>query len=261
MRSAALFRRARKVMPGGVSSPVRSFASVGGEPFFVSPGRGARVRDADGVSYLDYVMSVRAAPLRPRAALRASAVAARAPRRDVLRRPDRARGAARRARRRGSVPSIEMVRFVNSGTEAAMSAIRLARARDGPAPDREDRRRHITATRTPSSSRPARASRPSGIAGSPGVPEGAAALDDCRSLQRRGRARSRVRPIPRRDRGVHPRAGRREHGPRSPAAGVPRGRAGAHDAPRRSSRLRRGHLGLPAARAAGRRSSRAFGPT
>ncbi|HEY6066285.1 MAG TPA: aspartate aminotransferase family protein, partial [Thermoanaerobaculia bacterium] len=44
-------------MPGGVSSPVRSFASVGGEPFFVSTGRGSRVRDADGVSRLDYVMS------------------------------------------------------------------------------------------------------------------------------------------------------------------------------------------------------------
>ncbi len=44
-------------MPGGVSSPVRSFASVGGEPFFVSTGRGPRVRDVDGNSYLDYVQS------------------------------------------------------------------------------------------------------------------------------------------------------------------------------------------------------------
>ena len=44
-------------MPGGVSSPVRSFASVGGEPFFVTAGRGCRIRDADGRSYIDYVMS------------------------------------------------------------------------------------------------------------------------------------------------------------------------------------------------------------
>ena len=56
-RSQAIFRRAKRVMPGGVSSPVRSFASVGGEPFFVVSGRGCRVRDADGRSYVDYVMS------------------------------------------------------------------------------------------------------------------------------------------------------------------------------------------------------------
>src|ERR1700693_2356271 len=56
-RSTALYRRAKQLMPGGVSSPVRSFASVGGEPFFVQSGRGARVRDADGRSYIDYVQS------------------------------------------------------------------------------------------------------------------------------------------------------------------------------------------------------------
>jgi glutamate-1-semialdehyde 2,1-aminomutase len=55
--SSALFRRAKRVMPGGVSSPVRSFASVGGEPFFVASARGSRVRDADGRAYLDYVCS------------------------------------------------------------------------------------------------------------------------------------------------------------------------------------------------------------
>src|SRR6476660_9738959 len=55
--STRLFARAKQLMPGGVSSPVRSFASVGGEPFFVTSGRGARVRDADGRSYIDYVQS------------------------------------------------------------------------------------------------------------------------------------------------------------------------------------------------------------
>ena len=57
LRSSALYARAKKLMPGGVSSPVRSFASVGGEPFFVASGKGARLRDADGRSYVDYVMS------------------------------------------------------------------------------------------------------------------------------------------------------------------------------------------------------------
>jgi glutamate-1-semialdehyde 2,1-aminomutase len=130
VRSAALFRRARKVMPGGVSSPVRSFASVGGEPFFVSRGRGARIRDADGVSRLDYVQSY--GPLlfghAPPFVVREVARAARggtsfgAPTdREVL--------LAERVTR--FFPSIEMVRFVNSGTEAAMSAIRLARGATG----------------------------------------------------------------------------------------------------------------------------------
>ena len=117
-------------MPGGVSSPVRSFASVGGEPFFVSSGRGARVRDADGISRLDYVMSY--GPLlfghAPAFVVREVAKAARggtsfgAPTEREVR-------LAERVTR--MVPSIEMVRFVNSGTEAAMSAIRLARGATG----------------------------------------------------------------------------------------------------------------------------------
>jgi glutamate-1-semialdehyde 2,1-aminomutase len=129
-RSAALFRRAQELMPGGVSSPVRSFASVGGAPFFVVSGKGPRVTDADGRSYIDYVGSY--GPL----------LFGHAP--DFLRR------ALVKAARRGTsfgapteaeirlaerivrmVRSIEMVRFVNSGTEATMSAARLARAATG----------------------------------------------------------------------------------------------------------------------------------
>jgi glutamate-1-semialdehyde 2,1-aminomutase len=117
-------------MPGGVSSPVRSFASVGGEPFFVASARGARVRDADGRSYLDYVGSYG-----PHLFGHA---------------PSFVKRALDRAARRGTsfgaptelevrlaervtrlVPSVEMVRFVNSGTEATMSAVRLARAATG----------------------------------------------------------------------------------------------------------------------------------
>ena len=129
-RSAAIFRRAQKLMPGGVSSPVRSFASVGGEPFFVSSGRGARLRDADGRSRLDYVMSY--GPLlfghAPTFVVREVAKAARggtsfgAPTEREVRLAERVTK---------MVPSVEMVRFVSSGTEAAMSAIRLARAATG----------------------------------------------------------------------------------------------------------------------------------
>jgi glutamate-1-semialdehyde 2,1-aminomutase len=117
-------------MPGGVSSPVRSFASVGGEPFFVSTGRGARLRDADGVSRLDYVMSY--GPLlfghAPAFVVREVAKAARggtsfgAPTEREVRLAERVTRL---------VPSVEMIRFVNSGTEAAMSAVRLARAATG----------------------------------------------------------------------------------------------------------------------------------
>ncbi len=124
--SRAIFREAKTLLPGGVDSPVRSFAAVGGEPFFVRGGRGSKLRDADGNFYLDYVMSY--GPLllghAPGGITRAIRAAARrgtsfgAPTElEVM--------LARRVRR--AMPAIEKVRFVSSGTEAAMSAIRLAR--------------------------------------------------------------------------------------------------------------------------------------
>ncbi|MGE5275939.1 MAG: glutamate-1-semialdehyde 2,1-aminomutase [Acidobacteriota bacterium] len=125
-----MFKRARRLMPGGVSSPVRSFASVGGEPFFVQSGRGARLRDADGRSYLDYVMSY--GPLlfghAPAFVRRALSRAARNGTSFGAPTELEVRLAERVAR---MVPSIEMVRFVNSGTEATMTAIRLARGATG----------------------------------------------------------------------------------------------------------------------------------
>ena len=117
-------------MPGGVSSPVRSFASVGGEPFFVISGRGARLRDADGRSYLDYVMSYgphlfgHQPPFVNRALSRAirRGTSYGAPTEAEVRLAERVTK---------MVPGIEMVRFVNSGTEATMSAVRLARGATG----------------------------------------------------------------------------------------------------------------------------------
>jgi glutamate-1-semialdehyde 2,1-aminomutase len=161
-------------MPGGVSSPVRSFASVGGEPFFVSTGRGARVRDADGASYLDYVLSY--GPLlfghSPAFVVREVTRAARggtsfgAPTEREIR-------LAERVTRR--MPSVEMVRFVNSGTEAAMSAIRLARAATGRArivKTDGGYHGHADAFLVSAGSGVATLS----IAGSPGVPDEVAAL-------------------------------------------------------------------------------------
>ena len=129
-KSAALFRRARKVLPGGVDSPVRAFKAVGGDPLFVARAAGARLVDVDGRSYIDYVMSW--GPLihghAPRGLARTLAATA-------------ARGTSFGAptalevtlgeRVRQLMPSLERVRFVNSGTEAAMSALRVARAATG----------------------------------------------------------------------------------------------------------------------------------
>ena len=129
-QSGALFERGKKRMPGGVSSPVRSFASVGGEPFFVKKGRGAWLIDVDGNRYVDYVMSY--GPLvfghAPKGVM--SAVRKALPRGTSYGAPTK--GEVELAERVAkAVPSMEKVRFVSSGTEAAMSAVRLARAATG----------------------------------------------------------------------------------------------------------------------------------
>src|SRR3954469_20048554 len=130
--SDAAFQRAKQLMPGGVSSPVRAFKGVGGTPVFIKEGSGAVVKDVDGNEYIDYVGSY--GPL----------IAGHANERVVA--------ALSKAIGRGTSfgfpteaeanlaqvivdafpgGSVEMVRFVNSGTEATMSAIRLARAATG----------------------------------------------------------------------------------------------------------------------------------
>ena len=129
-RSEALFARAQRVTPGGVNSPVRAFKGVGGTPRFIARGEGSRVFDADGNSYIDYVCSW--GPLllghRPPAVIKAlrqvleEGTSFGAPtEREVL----LAEAISR------AVPSMEMVRLVNSGTEATMSALRVARGFTG----------------------------------------------------------------------------------------------------------------------------------
>ncbi|HEY0305889.1 MAG TPA: glutamate-1-semialdehyde 2,1-aminomutase [Longimicrobiales bacterium] len=125
-KSSELFRRAQKVLPGGVNSPVRAFRKVGGEPFFVARAEGARLIDVDGNTFIDYVMSWGALLLG-----HAHPAVVRALHEATLR--GTSYGAPCPAEVELAelviqlVPSIEMLRFVNSGTEATMAAIRVAR--------------------------------------------------------------------------------------------------------------------------------------
>ena len=128
--SQSLYQSASNLIPGGVNSPARAWGSVGGNPLFFTSGSGSKITDADGNQYIDYVCSWgplilgHAHPEVTKAAQDATA-----------------RGASFGAPTEievtaaklivDAIPSIEMVRFVNSGTEATMSAMRLARAATG----------------------------------------------------------------------------------------------------------------------------------
>ena len=126
-RSAQLFERACRAIPGGVSSPVRAFRAVGGTPLFITRGAGARVTDADGRTYLDLVCSwgpLIAGHAHPEVLAAIGAALARgttfgAPCEAEVELAERIIAA---------YPAAEQVRFVSSGTEAVMSAIRVARA-------------------------------------------------------------------------------------------------------------------------------------
>jgi glutamate-1-semialdehyde 2,1-aminomutase len=126
-RSSRLFTRAQQVLPGGVDSPVRAFKAVGASPLFIRRASGAHIEDVDGNTFIDYVMSW--GPLihghAPKGLVKALAAAAKdgtsfgAPSPLEVELGERVREL---------MPSIERVRFVSSGTEATMSAVRVARA-------------------------------------------------------------------------------------------------------------------------------------
>src|SRR6059036_624919 len=125
--SKRLFETATRLIPGGVKSPVRAFRGVGGEPFFVARGEGARIWDVDGRSYLDFlgswgplILGHAAPPAIAEAAARGTSYGA-----PTGLEVEMAEAIA------AAYPSIELVRLVSSGTEAAMSAIRLARGATG----------------------------------------------------------------------------------------------------------------------------------
>jgi glutamate-1-semialdehyde 2,1-aminomutase len=128
--NAAWFERARRVIPGGVDSPVRSFASVGGTPYTVEHGQGAYVWDVEGRRYVDLVQSYGAVILGHAHPVVTEAVTAAAHKGTTFGAPTE--GEVLLAERIvGSVPGCEQVRLVSSGTEAAMSALRLARGVTG----------------------------------------------------------------------------------------------------------------------------------
>jgi glutamate-1-semialdehyde 2,1-aminomutase len=173
-RSRQLFRRGKRVIPGGVNSPVRAFGSVGGVPRFIERGRGCRVWDADGNEYIDFVGS-----WGPLIAGHANPAVLRAVRETM------AKGTSFGApteleielaeRIVSAVPGVAKLRMVSSGTEATMSALRLARAATG-----RDRvlkfegcyHGHVDALLVGAGSGVATL----GIPGSPGVPESYARL-------------------------------------------------------------------------------------
>ena len=128
--SDALFARAKEVMPGGVSSPVRAFRSVGGTPRFIARANGPYMWDADGNRYVDYVLS-----WGPMILGHVHPEVVEAVREQIGTGMSFGAPCALEAdlaeRIIAMVPSIEMVRFVSSGTEATMSAVRLARAATG----------------------------------------------------------------------------------------------------------------------------------
>ncbi|MDO9348722.1 MAG: aminotransferase class III-fold pyridoxal phosphate-dependent enzyme, partial [Anaerolineales bacterium] len=126
-KSISLFQQAQTLLPGGVDSPVRAFRAVGGQPLFIERGEGPYLYDVDGNRYIDYVLSWGPLVLGhahpavvealKKAAEKGTSYGAPSPLELEL---------ARRVM--GLMPNIEMIRFVNSGTEATMSALRLARA-------------------------------------------------------------------------------------------------------------------------------------
>ncbi|HWY47872.1 MAG TPA: glutamate-1-semialdehyde 2,1-aminomutase [Bryobacteraceae bacterium] len=129
-RSEALFARAQKLIPGGVNSPVRAFRSVGGTPPFIARGEGSKIYDVDGNEYIDYVLSWGPLILGHRPQIVTDAL------QEVLEIGTSFGAPTEREVElaeliRECVPSIEMVRLVSSGTEATMSAIRVARGFTG----------------------------------------------------------------------------------------------------------------------------------
>ncbi len=129
-RSEKLFAAAQQLLPGGVSSPVRAFRAVGGTPRFIARGRGPYLEDVDGQQYVDLVLSWGPLILGHAHPAVVHAVLEAVQRGTTYGAPTEAE-LLLAERVVATFPSIEMLRFVSSGTEAAMSAIRLARAATG----------------------------------------------------------------------------------------------------------------------------------
>jgi glutamate-1-semialdehyde 2,1-aminomutase len=219
--SRALFERALRSIPGGVNSPVRAFRAVSGEPIFIQRAEGATLYGADGAAYVDFIGSWGPMILghaQPDVVRAVQEVATRgfsfgAPTELEVRFAEKIKSL---------YPSIEMLRCTSSGTEATMSAIRVARGftkRDFLVKFEGCYHGHADGLLVKAGS---------GLA-TFGVPDsggraGGHGEDDAHArLQRRARARSALRGARRRDRLRDRRAGRRQHGLRAPGARLPRG--------------------------------------
>lgn len=126
-RSRQLYEEARKYLPGGVDSPVRAFRAVGGQPIFVERGAGSRIYDADGNEYIDFLCSWGPLILGHAHPRIVEALKSAVEKGTSFGTPTELEVTLARMVNE-AFPSIEVVRFVNSGTEATMSALRLARA-------------------------------------------------------------------------------------------------------------------------------------
>jgi glutamate-1-semialdehyde 2,1-aminomutase len=129
-RSKKLFEDAKKHIPGGVNSPVRAFRSVGGEPLFIKKAKGSKIVDADGKTYIDYVLSWGPMILGHAHPVVTAALKKAVSNGTSFGAPTELEITLARMVKK-AVPSIEMVRMVSSGTEATMSAIRAARGFTG----------------------------------------------------------------------------------------------------------------------------------
>jgi len=129
-QSETLFQAAQRLIPGGVNSPVRAFRSVGGTPRFIDHGQGAYIWDVDGNRYIDYVLSWGPLILGHAHQVVVQAIIETAARGTSFGAPTQLENELAELVIQ-TVPSVEMIRFVNSGTEACMSALRLARAYTG----------------------------------------------------------------------------------------------------------------------------------
>ena len=130
IRSRKLFREAQRLLPGGVDSPVRAFKAVGGTPPFIVKAKGSKIYDADGNDYIDFVGSWGSLILGHAHPRVVSALKEAVERGTSFGAPTELEMTLAKMIC-AAMPSIEMLRFVNSGTEATMSALRLARAFTG----------------------------------------------------------------------------------------------------------------------------------
>ena len=239
-----LWRRATRLVPGGVNSPVRAMRAVGlDEPVFVRRGDGALVEDVEGNRYVDWVQSWGPLLFGHADPETLEAVHAAVDRGTTFGAPTEAE-VELAAEIVDAVPSIEMVRLVSSGTEASMSALRLARGAT-----RRDRVIKFAGLLPRPRRRAPRERRLGRDDARPPLDAGHArrrhGRHDRLPLQRRRRRRRGLRAVRRGARRDPRRAGGREHGLRPAGAGLPRGAPGARRRDGRAARVRRGDDRLP----------------